>query len=57
MSTAGHDHPVWEHSFSEDRRQEQLHDDSTAWNAVTGILLTIVTIGVCLAGLSVLICM
>jgi hypothetical protein len=56
MSTVGHGHPIWEHSFSEDRRQEQLHDDSAAWSAVTGILLTIVTVGVCLAVLSVLIC-
>ncbi len=57
MSTAEHNHPVWENSFREDMRQQQLADDSEAWRAVTGILLTIVSIGAALAVFTVLVCM
>ncbi len=56
MSVIEHNHPVWKESFSEDRRQEQLHEDSEAWHAVTGILLAIVSIGAALAVFTVLIC-
>jgi len=50
------DHPIWTDAFSEQTREQQLHDDSTAWRAVTGILITIVSVGVCLAVFGVLLC-
>ncbi|MBC8353178.1 MAG: hypothetical protein H8E66_14370 [Planctomycetes bacterium] len=57
MSTVEHDHTIWESSFSEERRRQQLEEDSNAWRAVTGILLTIVSVGACLAVFSVLVCL
>ena len=56
MNTVERDHPVWANAFSEQMREQQLQEDSCAWRAVTGILLSIVTIGVCLAVLSVWFC-
>lgn len=56
MNALERDHPAWTHAFSEQTRDEQLHDDSTAWRTVTGILITIVTVGVCLAVFGVLLC-
>ena len=48
--------PVWKASFTEKVRQEQLQDDSAAWNAVTGLLLTIIGIGLTLALFTVWAC-
>ena len=56
MNPVERDHPVWANTFSEQMREQQLQEDSGAWRAVTGILLSIVTIGVCLAVLSVWLC-
>ena len=56
MNAVERDHPVWADAFSEQIREQQLLDDSAAWRAVTGILLSIVTVGVCLAVLSVWLC-
>lgn len=56
MNVADNDRSVWASSFSDDVRQLQLHDDSAAWRAVTGILLTIVTVGTCLAVFTVWLC-
>ncbi len=56
MSTANANHAVWEDSFQENVRREQLADDSDAWRAVTGILLTIVSIGAALAVFTVWVC-
>lgn len=47
---------VWRDSFDEETRAEQRQDDSDAWHAVTGLLLTIITIGVTLAAVTVVIC-
>ena len=56
MNAVERNHPVWTHEFDEQRRQQQLQDDSQAWRAVTGVLITIVSVGVCLAILTVWIC-
>ncbi len=57
MSTISQQHPVYTDAFTEEERKAHLQDDSAAWRAVTGILLTIVSIGACLAVFTVLICM
>ena len=47
-----HDHheesadAAFNHAFSAPDRAELLHEDAEAWESVTGLLLTIVTIGV-----------
>jgi hypothetical protein len=56
MNTVERHHPVWTDAFSERTREEQRSDDAFAWGAVTGILLTIVSVGVCLAIFSVWCC-
>ena len=56
MSTASSGHTVWEESFQENARRQQLADDSDAWRAVTGILLTIVSVGATLAVFTVWVC-
>lgn len=56
MNAVERDHPAWTHAFSEQTRDDQLHEDSSAWRAVTGILITIVTVGVCLAVFTVSVC-
>lgn len=55
---SGHDSrkTVWNATFSEQARNEQLKDDSAAWNAVTGLLMTIITIGLSLALFTVWAC-
>ena len=40
---------IWRESFSDESRKAQVEDDSAAWHAVTGLLLAIITTGVCLA--------
>lgn len=47
---------VWKESFTEKVRNEQREDDSAAWNAVTGLLLTIISIGLSLAVFTVWVC-
>jgi hypothetical protein len=47
---------VWNETFSEQARNEQLKDDSAAWNAVTGLLMTIISIGLSLALFTVWAC-
>ena len=56
MNAGERDHPVWANAFSEQMREQQLQEDSGAWRTVTGILLAIVTVGLCLALLSVWLC-
>ncbi len=56
MSGHESDQKVWEESFSEKVRTEQREDDSAAWNAVTGLLLTIISIGLSLAVFTVWVC-
>lgn len=56
MASTERQHQVWESAFSDETRQQHLAEDSEAWGAVTGILLTIVSIGACLAVLTVWIC-
>jgi hypothetical protein len=46
------DNDAW-HQFSEETRQELLHDDSEAWRRICGILLAIVIAGVTGGGLVV----
>ena len=40
---------VWNETFDESTREAQVEEDSQAWYAVTGLLLTIICIGVTLA--------
>ena len=47
---------VWKTNFSEQVRSEQREDDSAAWNAVTGLLLTIISLGLSLALFTVWVC-
>jgi len=49
MDSSGQSRKVWESSFNETTREEQMKEDSSAWNAVTGLLLAIISIGVVLA--------
>ena len=49
MTADNGDRPVWNAAFSKETREDQLQDDSAAWHAVTGLLLAIITTGVCLA--------
>ena len=51
------EHPRWIKAFQRDVRSQQLADDDQAWAAVTGTLISIVTIGVILAVVSVAICL
>lgn len=51
------EHPQWTKAFLPEIRLQQLDDDHRAWTAVTGTLLTIVSVGVALAMISVLICL
>ncbi len=44
---------VWLTSFSDEDRQEQMAEDSLAWNRVTGLLLTVVAIGLVMAAFAV----
>lgn len=50
-------HPQWTKAFQREVRSQQLAADDEAWGAVTGILITIVTIGVILAAATVLVCL
>jgi hypothetical protein len=47
---------VWSRSFDERVRGEHLEDDSAAWRGVTGLLLTIISMGLCLALFTVWVC-
>jgi len=55
MSSIRHN-PTWLNVFSDQTREQQLQEDANAWRIVIGILLTIVTVGVCLAVFSVWLC-
>ena len=50
------EHPIWTEAFQFDTRSRQLAEDHYAWASVTGTLLTILSIGVLLAVVSVSIC-
>lgn len=50
-------HPFWIQAFQSDVRSQQLNDDRLAWAAVTGTLLTIVSIGAILGAISVVLCL
>ena len=56
MSAHEGDQKVWNEAFDERVRTEQQEDDSAAWNAVTGLLLTIISIGLSLAVFTVWVC-
>jgi hypothetical protein len=50
-ATPAHDHDAsadeaFQHAFPSAEQTELLHEDHEAWESVTGLLLTIVTIGV-----------
>ena len=49
MTFDNEDRPVWDAAFSEEARVEQLSDDSSAWRAVTGLLLAIISVGLFMA--------
>ena len=50
-------HPQWTKAFQREVRSQQMAADDEAWEAVAGILITIVTIGVILAAITVPICL
>ncbi len=50
------DESVWQKTFDQTLRDEQRQEDSAAWQAVTGLLLSIISIGLTLALLTVWIC-
>ncbi len=56
MTDSEGDRPVWTSVFNEETRAEQVAEDSAAWHAVTGLLLAIITAGVCLAIFTAWIC-
>lgn len=56
MSADQGEQKVWTESFNAETRVAQRREDSDAWYAVTGLLLTIITIGVTLAACTVWIC-
>lgn len=49
MNAEEGDRPVWSEAFNKETREDQMRDDSDAWHAVTGLLLAIISVGVCLA--------
>ncbi len=57
-SDSGHgaDQKVWNEAFDARVRTEQREDDTAAWNAVTGLLMTIISIGLSLALFTVWVC-
>lgn len=57
MNIVEREHPQWIKAFRTEIRSQQLADDHQAWAAVTGVLLTIVTVGAILAVITVSICM
>lgn len=46
-------HPVWIHTFDAEVRERQMHEDLQASRGVTGILLTVVIMGVTLMAVTV----
>jgi hypothetical protein len=56
-SLSEQEHPFWTHAFQAEMRAQQLADDHQAWTGVTGTLLTIVSMGVALAIISVTLCL
>jgi hypothetical protein len=48
------DTSIWQESFTEQDRSQQLTDDSQAWERVTGLLLAVISIGLLLAITTVL---
>jgi hypothetical protein len=56
MQLSENDRPVWTAQFSEEVRAAQLQEDSDAWYAVTGLLLTIICTGVALAVVTAWLC-
>lgn len=53
MAAHSHDN-VFENSFDAVEKHELLSQDDEAWNGVTGLLITIVTMGVMLGFIGVL---
>ena len=49
MQQQDDERPIWTATFTEETRANQLQEDSDAWYAVTGLLLAIISTGVCLA--------
>ena len=50
-------HPAWMNAFQEETRSDQLNEDHSAWYGVTGLLLTIIVMGVSLAVMAVVLCL
>ncbi len=40
-------HPCWTHSFSGDERSQMLDDDLWAGTSVAGVLIAVITFGLC----------
>ena len=57
MGVHDEEHPVWAASFDDEVRLRQLQDDLRAGKSVSGVLVTIVSVGLVLAIVSVLIVM
>ncbi len=56
MTASNEERPVWDAAFSEEARSEQLSEDSSAWRAVTGLLLLIISVGLTMALFTAWIC-
>ena len=49
MHNDDHAHRVFMRAFSETTQRQLMADDSLAWRSVTGVLITIVSVGLVLA--------
>jgi len=56
MNATNENRPVWDAAFTEETRTEQLDEDSAAWQAVTGLLLAIISVGLTMALFTVWVC-
>jgi hypothetical protein len=56
MTASGQEQGIWKNSFDEEVQEQQLADDSFAWRSVTGLLLTIIAVGLSLALFTAFVC-
>ncbi len=47
------DHSVWKATFDHAQRESQEQADKDAWRAIAGILMGIITVGLCLSALTI----
>ena len=56
MTVGEHEQGVWKSSFDQETQEQQMQEDSHAWRSVTGLLLTIIAVGVTLALFTAFVC-